>query len=109
METSSSTSQISHEAVCFYGQSSVIKTSWTENNPGMKFQGCNFYGRPDTCNYFSWIDPSPYPRYKKLINGLLRKANSNGNEEHKLRRLVKYHQIALGVFVLGALIQKMLF
>ncbi|KAL2544280.1 uncharacterized protein Fot_13513 [Forsythia ovata] len=107
MESSSATSQISHEAVCFCGQASVTRTSWTEKNPGRRFRDCSFYGRPVSCDYFSWVDLPPYPRYKAIINGLLRKGNNKGNEEQKIRRLVKFHRIALGVFVLGAIIQNL--
>ncbi|KAL2463944.1 GRF-type domain-containing protein [Forsythia ovata] len=75
-----------------------MRTSWTENNPSRRFRGCRFYGRLDACDYFSWVDPPPHLRYKNIINGLLRKANNNGNVEIKMRRLVKLHQIVMGVF-----------
>ncbi|KAL2545871.1 uncharacterized protein Fot_15104 [Forsythia ovata] len=106
MENSSINSQISDAQVCYCGQFSVIKTSWTENNPSRRFRGCTFYGRPDACDYFSWVDPPPHPRYKVVINGLLRKATNNGNGEMKMRRLVKMYKIALGVVLVGAIIYK---
>ncbi|KAL2486842.1 GRF-type domain-containing protein [Abeliophyllum distichum] len=101
MENSLITSQMLDALVCYCGQISVTRTSWTENNPSRRFQGCRFYGRSDSCDYFSWVDPPPHPRYKLVINGLLRKANNNRNGEMKMQRLVKLHQIVLGVFVLG--------
>ncbi|KAL2467153.1 GRF-type domain-containing protein [Abeliophyllum distichum] len=107
MDSSLATFQISDEAVYFCGQSSVTRTSWIANNPGRRFQGCSFYGRPAACDYFSWVDPPPHPWYKAIINGLLRKANNKGNDEQKLRRMVKCYQIALGVFLLGIIINKM--
>ncbi|KAL2559032.1 uncharacterized protein Fot_03771 [Forsythia ovata] len=100
MENSSVTSQISDAPVCYFGQFSVTRTSWTENNPSRRFRGCTFYGRLDACNYFSWWIHLPILRYKVVINGLLRKATNNGNGEMKM------HQIALGVFLLGAVIYK---
>ncbi|KAL2505672.1 Uncharacterized protein Adt_21293 [Abeliophyllum distichum] len=106
MDHSSATSQIRDELICCCGQIFATRTSWTENNPGRRFRGCCFYGRPNACNYFSWVDPPPHPRYKNLINGLLRKANNNGNVEMKMRRMVKLYQIVMGVFVLSAIIHK---
>ncbi|KAL2458635.1 uncharacterized protein Fot_55665 [Forsythia ovata] len=107
MESSSATTQMSDQALCCCGQLSVTRTSWTANNPGRRFRGCSYYGRMDVCNYFSWVDPPPHPRYKAIINGLLRKDNSKRNDEQKLRRLVKCHQIAIGMLLLGVIIQKM--
>ncbi|KAL2522755.1 uncharacterized protein Fot_26678 [Forsythia ovata] len=106
MENSSVNSQMLDARICHCGQISVTRTSWTENNPGRRFRGCRFYGRPDACDYFSWMDPPPHPRYKTVINELLRKANNNENREMKMRRSVKLHHIALGVFVIGVLIHK---
>ncbi|KAL2558235.1 uncharacterized protein Fot_02974 [Forsythia ovata] len=108
MENSSINSQISDVPVCYCGQFSVTRTSWTENNPSKRFRGCTFYRRPDACDYFFWMDPLPHPRYKVVINGLLRKATNNGNGKIKMRRLVKMHQIALGMVLLGAIIYKFL-
>ncbi|KAL2548761.1 uncharacterized protein Fot_10291 [Forsythia ovata] len=109
MENSSSIIQNRDEQVCFCGQISATRTSWTENNPGRRFRGCRFYGRPDACDYFSWVDPPPHPRYKSIINGLLRKANNGGNVEIKMRRLLKLHQIVIGVFMIGAIIVHFVF
>ncbi|KAL2483382.1 uncharacterized protein Fot_44826 [Forsythia ovata] len=106
MESSLATSQMSDEIVCFCGQSSVTRTSLTANNPGQRFRSCSFYGQPDAWDYFSWVDPPPHPRYKAIINKLLRKDNSKRNDEQQLRRLVKCYQIALEVFLLGVIIQK---
>ncbi|KAL2483396.1 uncharacterized protein Fot_44840 [Forsythia ovata] len=102
MENSSFISQNRDEQVCFCGQILATRTSWTENNPNRRFRGCRFYGRPDACDYFSWVDPPPHPRYKNIINGLLRKANNNRNVE--MRRLLKLHQIVIEVFMIGAII-----
>ncbi|KAL2462020.1 GRF-type domain-containing protein [Abeliophyllum distichum] len=97
---------MSDAPVCYCGQLSVTKTSWMVNNSGRRFRGCRFYEPPNACDYFSWVNPPPHPRYKVVINGLLRKATNNGNGEMKMRRLVKLHQIALVVFLLGAMIYK---
>ncbi|KAL2546002.1 uncharacterized protein Fot_15235 [Forsythia ovata] len=106
MENSSVTSHLLGEPVCYCGQISATRTSWTKNNPSRRFQGCTLYGRLDPCDYFSWIDPPPHPRYKIVINGLLRKSNNNENGKMKTRRLVKLNQIALGCIVLSVLIHK---
>ncbi|KAL2558081.1 uncharacterized protein Fot_02820 [Forsythia ovata] len=106
IENSSVTSHLLDAPVSYCRQISATRTSWTENNQGRRFRGCRFYGRPDACDYFSWMDPSLHPRYMIVINGFLRKANNNENGKMKMRRLVKLHQIALGVFVLGVLIHK---
>ncbi|KAL2472505.1 GRF-type domain-containing protein [Abeliophyllum distichum] len=104
MENSSSITKNKDEQVCLCGHISATRTSWTENNTGRRFRGCRFYGRADACDYFSWVDPPLHPRYKNIINGLLRKANNNDNMEIEMRRLLKLHQIIIGVFIIMAII-----
>ncbi|KAL2546690.1 Uncharacterized protein Fot_15923 [Forsythia ovata] len=78
--------------------SSVIEK--TENNPGRRFLGCSFYGRPDACDYFKWVDPLVQPRYKSIINGLLRNANHKDALVKKLQRTLIYHRIVLATVVM---------
>ncbi|KAL2559507.1 uncharacterized protein Fot_04246 [Forsythia ovata] len=72
MENSTDSSRIVEGVICYCGQLTILKTSWTEANPGRRFRGCKFYGRPDACDFFSWLDPPAHLRYKSVINGLLR-------------------------------------
>ncbi|KAL2558785.1 uncharacterized protein Fot_03524 [Forsythia ovata] len=75
--------------------------SWTENNPGRRFLGCSYYGRPDACDYFKWVDPPLlHPRYKSVINGLLRNDNREDVLEKKWQRIVFYHRLVLAIVVL---------
>ncbi|CAN1182824.1 hypothetical protein LINPERHAP2_LOCUS36185, partial [Linum perenne] len=39
---------------CGCGQMAVIRTSWTESNPGRRVFGCGRYGRVGACIFFWW-------------------------------------------------------
>ncbi|CAN1184297.1 hypothetical protein LINPERHAP2_LOCUS36890, partial [Linum perenne] len=57
--------------VCLCGETTIITTSWTEENPGRRFLSCKrrrsrMNGH---CNYFAWADPPMQPRAKVVING----------------------------------------
>ncbi|KAL2537727.1 GRF-type domain-containing protein [Forsythia ovata] len=86
MENSADSSQIVEGVICHCGHFTTLKTSWTETNPGRRFRGCKFYGRPDACDFFSWLDPPAHPRYKSVINGLLR----NKSVADKKREVVSW-------------------
>ncbi|KAL2553937.1 uncharacterized protein Fot_07556 [Forsythia ovata] len=92
--------QITEHTMCLCGSNATMRTAWTENNPGRRFLGCSFYGRPDACDYFKWVDPIVHPRYKSVINGLLRKANKKDALEKKLYRNLMYHRILLALVVM---------
>ncbi|KAL2559873.1 GRF-type domain-containing protein [Forsythia ovata] len=72
------------QRICHCGHAPVMKTSWTEGNPGRRFWGCRFYGKSQACNFFDWADPPPHDRYKCIINGLLRKKNEAEKEKEKI-------------------------
>ncbi|KAL2501101.1 uncharacterized protein Fot_34949 [Forsythia ovata] len=98
--------QINEQSVCLCGRIAAMRTSWTENNPGRRFLGCSYYGRPDACDYFKWVDPPLLnPRYKSVMNGLLRNANREADLEKKWQRRVLYHRLLLGILVLAILVQ----
>ncbi|KAL2541424.1 GRF-type domain-containing protein [Abeliophyllum distichum] len=100
--------QMNEHTLCMCGWIAAMRTSWTENNPGRRFSGCSYYGRPDACDYFKWVDPLVHPRYKSVINGLLRNANREAVLEKKWQRIVLYHQIVLAMVVLVVLVHYIL-
>ncbi|KAL2557664.1 uncharacterized protein Fot_02403 [Forsythia ovata] len=97
--------QITEQTLYMCGRSATMRTAWTENNPGRRFLGCNFYGRPDACDYFKWVDPLVQTRYKSIINGLLRNANQKDELVKKLHRKLIYHRIVLAMVVMVVLVR----
>ncbi|KAL2463861.1 uncharacterized protein Fot_53517 [Forsythia ovata] len=93
--------QVNEQTMCLCGRIAAMRTAWTENNPGRRFLGCSYYGRLDACDYFKWVDPPLlHPRYKSVINGLLRNDNREDVLEKKWQRIVFYHRIVLAIVVL---------
>ncbi|KAL2543858.1 uncharacterized protein Fot_13159 [Forsythia ovata] len=100
MENNGAT-QVNEQTMCMCGRIAAMRTAWMENNQGRRFLGCSFYSRPDACDYFKWVDPPLlHPRYKSVINGLLRNDNREDVLEKKLQRIVFYHRIVLAMVVL---------
>ncbi|KAK6148932.1 hypothetical protein DH2020_016457 [Rehmannia glutinosa] len=80
-------SEATHEigyAHCFCGRRAVIRTSWTKQNPGRRFQSCLNYERGG-CRYFDWEDPPMCPRSRIIIPGLLKKLNALDDANKKLQ------------------------
>ena len=55
---------------CGCGNIIVVRTSWTDSNPGRRFISC------DRCRYFRWIDGPLCEHARIIIPGLLRKINT---------------------------------
>ncbi|KAL2482947.1 uncharacterized protein Fot_44391 [Forsythia ovata] len=101
--------QISEQTMCLCGQIATKRTAWTENNLRRRFLGCSYYGHPNACDYFKWVDPHLlYPRYKSVINGLLRNTSREGVVEKKWQRIVLYHRIVLAMLMVLVLVQYVL-
>ncbi|GER54804.1 GRF zinc finger containing protein [Striga asiatica] len=60
---------------CTCEKRAVMKTSWTDHNPGRRYAVCEKPRAFGGCNYFSWIDPPMCPRSRQIIPGLLRRVN----------------------------------
>nr|KAJ0212382.1 hypothetical protein LSAT_V11C400184730 [Lactuca sativa] len=68
---------------CFCGQMAIVRTTWTDKNPGRRFWG---YPKEDsTCGFVGWIDPQMCERSKSIIPGLLRSINKLKTEVGKLK------------------------
>nr|KAJ0223849.1 hypothetical protein LSAT_V11C200086940 [Lactuca sativa] len=68
---------------CFCGQMAIVRTAWTDKNPGRRFWGCP--KEDSTCGFVVWIDPQMCERSKSIIPGLLRSINKLKTEVGKLK------------------------
>ncbi|KAM6548758.1 hypothetical protein CsatB_010401 [Cannabis sativa] len=64
--------RVSHPK-CSCAQPVVIKTSWTDANPGRRFGMCRRYRLVGGCYFWEWIDPPMCERASEVVPGLLRK------------------------------------
>ncbi|GKE03308.1 zinc finger, GRF-type containing protein [Tanacetum coccineum] len=53
------------------GAPSIVRTSWTNTNPGRRFYCCSV-----RCGIIDWYDPEMCPRSVMIIPGLLRSMNA---------------------------------
>ncbi|KAG8369037.1 hypothetical protein BUALT_Bualt15G0108700 [Buddleja alternifolia] len=60
---------------CSCGTNTVMKTSWTDHNPGRPYIAYERFKQINGCNYFVWIDPPICTRARQIIPGLLRRVN----------------------------------
>ncbi|KAL3618890.1 hypothetical protein CASFOL_037118 [Castilleja foliolosa] len=60
---------------CHCGIQLELVTSWTDDNPGRRFQACPNYKMPPFCGFFRWFDEEMCSISKEVIPGLLRKTN----------------------------------
>ncbi|KAL3629939.1 hypothetical protein CASFOL_026251 [Castilleja foliolosa] len=76
-------------ARCHCGIELEVMTSWTDDNPGRRFQGCPNYKKPSCCGFFRWVDEEVCSRSKQIIPGLIRKKNKLelelASEQEKLK------------------------
>ncbi|GKA43934.1 hypothetical protein Tco_0736658 [Tanacetum coccineum] len=59
---------------CSCGLKAVIRTSWTNRNPGWRLYGCPTLS-PTYVNFIRWFDPPMCQRFVQIILGLLRSRN----------------------------------
>ncbi|PWA34818.1 zinc finger, GRF-type [Artemisia annua] len=58
---------------CFCGNEAVLRTSWTNTNPGRRFWSCS--QSVPNCGFFLWFDPPMCVRSRAIIPGLLTSRN----------------------------------
>ncbi|XP_074378300.1 uncharacterized protein LOC141719829 [Apium graveolens] len=75
---------------CWCGRAVVLRTSWTDANPGRRFWGCFRYmeQRSNACNFHLWFDPPMCQRSRMIIPGLLRRIEKLEEEAEKLEVVV---------------------
>ncbi|KAK6158799.1 hypothetical protein DH2020_006113 [Rehmannia glutinosa] len=69
---------------CYCGRRAVLRTSWTDDNPGRRFHACLQYSGGG-CSFFDWEDPPMCRRSRVIIPGLLRKINALKEDVNALK------------------------
>ncbi|CAI0552644.1 unnamed protein product [Linum tenue] len=87
---------------CFCGDPAVLKTSWTDGNPGRRFFGCSKYGTNGACNYFRWHDPALDEHMKFLVLNFHRRIREQENRQNG--KGVKSNGKTLSIFFVFALV-----
>ncbi|WOH01022.1 hypothetical protein DCAR_0520400 [Daucus carota subsp. sativus] len=95
-------SHIQTPGLCSCGFSPVLRTSWTDANPGRRFWGCSQYvrNRSRDCNFHMWHDPAVGDRAKNIIPGLLRRIQRLEDEIMRRRNKEKM----LFIWLISALV-----
>ncbi|KAL8224509.1 hypothetical protein R6Q57_019984 [Mikania cordata] len=58
---------------CWCGKVAIVRTSWTDKNPGRRFYLCPDKG--SNCRFIRWLDPVICDRSMVIIPGLLKSKN----------------------------------
>ncbi|PIN09951.1 DNA-(apurinic or apyrimidinic site) lyase [Handroanthus impetiginosus] len=80
---------------CHYGNASIVRTSWTNRNPGHRFSSCARSKEKGGCNFFVWNDPPTCARSLEIIPGLLRRLKIEEAEATKRGKREKILWISL--------------
>ncbi|PON89622.1 Zinc finger, GRF-type [Trema orientale] len=59
----------------------VVRTLWTNENPGRRFKSCRKLQAYGGCGFFCWVDLEMCERSKRVIPGLLRRIRDLGAEK----------------------------
>ncbi|XP_019183765.1 PREDICTED: uncharacterized protein LOC109178688 [Ipomoea nil] len=73
---------------CECGNELVIRTSWTDRNPGRRFFHCSESPGRKGCGFFEWTDPPMCPRSICIIPGLLKRINRDREEMGRLKAML---------------------
>ncbi|TYJ23435.1 hypothetical protein E1A91_A08G191700v1 [Gossypium mustelinum] len=74
--------------VCYCGNLAKLNTSWSNDNPGMRFFRCKKFGNRfrKPCQFFSWFDPPLTPHSRIVLLGLLKKVRTLEGARKRERR-----------------------
>nr|KAJ0185615.1 hypothetical protein LSAT_V11C900490130 [Lactuca sativa] len=79
--------------MCFCKKWAIVRTSWTNNNPGRRFWGC-----PDpnsSCGFIGWHDEPMCARSKVIIPGLLGTINKLRKAIDDIKEQASKHEKAM--------------
>ncbi|KAL0401317.1 UNVERIFIED_CONTAM: hypothetical protein Slati_4161600 [Sesamum latifolium] len=86
---------------CFCGFEVIVRTSWTNSNPGRQFRDCPVitYVFGSYCRVFQWVDPPMCRRAKEIIPGLLSRINDQERQLNECRKTDFKKQVLEGKLI----------
>nr|KAJ0226078.1 hypothetical protein LSAT_V11C100025700 [Lactuca sativa] len=84
--------------LCFCGNVTVVRTSWTSRNPCRRFYACPKMG--SRCGFLGWFDSPMFQRSTIIIPGLLRTMNRYEVEVGQLKMCLLVSWVLFLLFVL---------
>ncbi|KAH7859807.1 hypothetical protein Vadar_005727 [Vaccinium darrowii] len=97
MSASSATSGIPGQTLCYCNHLGVLRTSWTDSNPGRRFIGCHKWQEAHGCGFFVWFDPPMCERSKMVIPRLLRTLRRVEDEAKRAKKMERRFKTLLMV------------
>ncbi|KAL8240885.1 hypothetical protein R6Q59_014240 [Mikania micrantha] len=85
--------------VCHCGRFVIVRTSWTDQNPGRRFYSCPMQGTK--CQFIGWVDPPMCPRSKEIIPGLLKSKNKVDLDMKTLEAKIRTKNIIILLLILS--------
>ena len=83
---------------CYCGLSAPFSTSWSDNNPGRRYFGCQYWpDEKEACGFFEWYDDEVSEWYKEVLNKLKPKKVLKKSREASVVNLVR---VMIGLFVI---------
>ncbi|KAG8364577.1 hypothetical protein BUALT_Bualt18G0011800 [Buddleja alternifolia] len=74
--------------ICDCKKRAPLGTSWTDDNLGRRFHGCENFNKIGGCNFFKWADPPMCPRAMVIIPNLRRDKHRLTVENEQLRQRI---------------------
>ncbi|KAL8248771.1 hypothetical protein R6Q59_005639 [Mikania micrantha] len=85
--------------VCHCGRFAIVRTSWTNQNPGRRFYSCPMQGTK--CRFIGWVDPPMCPRSKEIIPDLLKSKNKVDLDMKTLEAKIQTKNKIILLLILG--------
>ncbi|XP_060185438.1 uncharacterized protein LOC132614895 [Lycium barbarum] len=83
------------------GNEALLKTSWTQLNPGRRFLCCKISKKMGGCDYFFWIEDRHPAQANRAMWGLLKKVKAFEEKRIRARNMLIVAAIVAGFVMLG--------
>ncbi|XP_047261258.1 uncharacterized protein LOC124894759 [Capsicum annuum] len=86
---------------CKCGHQALLKTSWTQQNPGRRFSTCKLSKKLGGCDNFHWYEERHPSQANRVIWGLLKKVKPFEENQNRARILYIIGVISTALLLLG--------
>ncbi|WMV38663.1 hypothetical protein MTR67_032048 [Solanum verrucosum] len=99
--SNSSMASVDEGRYCRCGNEALLKTSWTQLNPGRRFFTCRISKKMGGCDYFLWYEDRHPPQANRVMWGLLKKVNAFDEKLNRAKNIFIVGVVATGLLIFG--------